>query len=176
MPSSACYGHLRDLRSFPTRRSSDLRRNISIPPRVHVSHANLNAVPPVAPGARDIHSGTRRRLRHPRWLFPSVDAVAAAVILNEYLERSEEHTSELQSLAYLVCRLLLVMVTSEIYVLSLHDALPILEEIFQSRLAFTFRMRISTLFRRLRLALEIFIQDHGGGYGIHGGSFPPWMP
>src|SRR6266566_716758 len=49
-----------------------------------------------------------------------------------------------------------------------------IEEIFQSRLAFTFRMRISTLFRRLRLALEIFIQDHGGGYGIHGGSFPPF--
>src|SRR5687767_15661301 len=28
-------------------------------------------------------------------------------VLNEYVVRSEEHTSELQSLAYLVCRLLL---------------------------------------------------------------------
>src|SRR5687767_1161000 len=61
--------------------------------------------------------------------------------------RSEEHTSELQSLAYLVCRLLLEKkkhfiptttpsalsffsndtATTEIYTLSLHDALPILQ-------------------------------------------------
>src|SRR6266404_394438 len=56
-----------------------------------------------------------------------------------YVWRSEEHTSELQSLAYLVCRLLLEKkkrqsmvffffndtATTEIYTLSLHDALPI---------------------------------------------------
>src|SRR2546425_78475 len=63
------------------------------------------------------------------------------------VDRSEEHTSELQSLAYLVCRLLLEKkkknteisrassiffffffndtATTEIYPLSLHDALPI---------------------------------------------------
>src|SRR5437016_2305664 len=39
--------------------------------------------------------------------------------------RSEEHTSELQSLTNLVCRLLLVTATPHIYTLSLHDALPI---------------------------------------------------
>src|SRR6266404_1377916 len=57
--------------------------------------------------------------------------------------RSEEHTSELQSLAYIVCRLLLEKTkqsplpgsltffffneteSTEIYTLSLHDALPI---------------------------------------------------
>src|SRR5437773_1377738 len=39
--------------------------------------------------------------------------------------RSEEHTSELQSHHDLVCRLLLDTSTSEIYTLSLHDALPI---------------------------------------------------
>ena len=45
--------------------------------------------------------------------------------------RSEEHTSELQSPEYLVCRLLLEKnffndtATTEIYTLSLHDALPI---------------------------------------------------
>ena len=45
--------------------------------------------------------------------------------------RSEEHTSELQSPMYLVCRLLLEKnffndtATTEIYTLSLHDALPI---------------------------------------------------
>src|SRR2546423_1123356 len=58
--------------------------------------------------------------------------------------RSEEHTSELQSLAYLVCRHLLEKInthplhctyffikytaTTEIYTPSLHDALPILWE------------------------------------------------
>src|SRR5437762_1793295 len=39
--------------------------------------------------------------------------------------RSEEHTSELQSPMYLVCRLLLDSSTIYIYTLSLHDALPI---------------------------------------------------
>src|SRR5947207_2167792 len=39
--------------------------------------------------------------------------------------RSEEHTSELQSHSDLVCRLLLDTATTEIYTLSLHDALPI---------------------------------------------------
>src|SRR5688572_20653051 len=40
-------------------------------------------------------------------------------------DRSEEHTSELQSQSNLVCRLLLDTATTEIYTLSLHDALPI---------------------------------------------------
>src|SRR5690348_3247186 len=39
--------------------------------------------------------------------------------------RSEEHTSELQSPVHLVCRLLLDTATTQIYTLSLHDALPI---------------------------------------------------
>src|SRR5437764_921846 len=39
--------------------------------------------------------------------------------------RSEEHTSELQSPMYLVCRLLLETANPAIYSLSLHDALPI---------------------------------------------------
>src|ERR1035438_7543087 len=42
-----------------------------------------------------------------------------------FLTRSEEHTSELQSLRHLVCRLLLDPPHTEIYTLSLHDALPI---------------------------------------------------
>src|SRR5947209_7605619 len=51
--------------------------------------------------------------------------------------RSEEHTSELQSRQYLVCRLLLDnRVTTYIYTLSLHDALPISEviEYFDARM------------------------------------------
>src|ERR1035441_6612531 len=39
--------------------------------------------------------------------------------------RSEEHTSELQSLRHIVCRFLIDTGTTEIYSLSLHDALPI---------------------------------------------------
>src|SRR5437762_3073166 len=39
--------------------------------------------------------------------------------------RSEEHTSELQSPMYLVCRLLLATTRTTLYTLSLHDALPI---------------------------------------------------
>src|SRR5690242_2839895 len=45
--------------------------------------------------------------------------------LTKLLLRSEEHTSELQSHVNLVCRLLLDTATTEIYTLSLHDALPI---------------------------------------------------
>src|SRR5262249_23653633 len=41
------------------------------------------------------------------------------------LGRSEEHTSELQSLTNLVCRLLLDTAPPDIYTLPLHDALPI---------------------------------------------------
>src|SRR2546425_4975327 len=37
----------------------------------------------------------------------SLGSITARVALLEALRRSEEHTSELQSLAYLVCRLLL---------------------------------------------------------------------
>src|SRR5438445_8297868 len=71
------YDYHRDLHSFPTRRSSDL-------------------------------SGSRMRSSRPGcsalWIRPastSSDSWPAAAI------RSEEHTSELQSRQYLVCRLLL---------------------------------------------------------------------
>src|SRR3712207_1757863 len=40
-------------------------------------------------------------------------------------DRSGEHTSELQSRQYLVCRFFNDTATTEIYTLSLHDALPI---------------------------------------------------
>src|SRR5688572_20528026 len=50
-----------------------------------------------------------------------VDAVAHA----EIIERSEEHTSELQSQSNIVCRLLHAARATGISALSLHDALPI---------------------------------------------------
>src|SRR5947209_2417903 len=58
------------------------------------------------------------------WRFSTSIAVSDAT-------RSEEHTSELQSRQYLVCRLLLLndKHTHDIYTLSLHDALPISHEI-----------------------------------------------
>src|SRR2546425_5349377 len=54
----------------------------------------------------------RHIMEHPvigaRILGPLMrDAPAALAIVRSHHERSEEHTSELQSLAYLVCRLLL---------------------------------------------------------------------
>src|SRR5437899_9570351 len=66
-----CYGGHRDLHSFPTRRSSDLRW----------------------PSERSARLRGARRCRHSP---PSA-----------WFRRSEEHTSELQSLRHLVCRLLL---------------------------------------------------------------------
>src|SRR5205823_13753337 len=78
-----------DLHSFPTRRSSDLpsRRAVEIiDPKA--SDPELGSVIAQAP----ILSSVRRSRAH-RSCWAGV--------------RSEEHTSELQSLAYLVCRLLL---------------------------------------------------------------------
>src|SRR5687767_5760967 len=64
-----------------------------------------------------------------RWLSPASACTRARTSLIIFSSasdgRSEEHTSELQSLAYLVCRLLLARSTTEFYTLSLHDALPI---------------------------------------------------
>src|SRR5687767_15340457 len=74
-----CYAAHRSLHSFPTRRSSDLRLSI----RRDRSRRSSWAVLP-----KECQTGSRARRERLRL-------------------RSEEHTSELQSLAYLVCRLLL---------------------------------------------------------------------
>src|SRR5205823_14117324 len=95
--------HPRHLHSFPTRRSSDLDAG----PLGRLPHQRLDGsleaelVEETGPrlagdAAHDLH-----RLVHPlgkRRVAQSEDAG---------IGRSEEHTSELQSLAYLVCRLLL---------------------------------------------------------------------
>src|SRR5947209_16907489 len=72
-----CSGDHRDLHSFPTRRSSDLSCS-----RTRISTT----------------AGSSRTFPHPVSASPSTQRRAA---------RSEEHTSELQSRQYLVCRLLL---------------------------------------------------------------------
>src|SRR5205823_13454268 len=69
---------------FPTRRSSDLRSAASAPP------------PAVPASAIRIWSPC-----------DSMPVTRAGQALRAQRLRSEEHTSELQSLAYLVCRLLL---------------------------------------------------------------------
>src|SRR5205823_14696318 len=85
--SSYCSDPPRTLHSFPTRRSSDLS-----------GQADANLV------ERRVFSERDGRHDH-AW---RADAALGATVFHERaLQRSEEHTSELQSLAYLVCRLLL---------------------------------------------------------------------
>src|SRR5437899_4122571 len=74
---SLCAAH-RDLHSFPTRRSSDLR------------------------GRGDDQVVVAGHLSCPFEVSPN-----SSVLISSLLRRSEEHTSELQSLRHLVCRLLL---------------------------------------------------------------------
>src|SRR2546425_1858397 len=54
--------------------------------------------------SRPRRGGRRRRTAPPHW---ASEPRRAAPMLRRCTTRSEEHTSELQSLAYLVCRLLL---------------------------------------------------------------------
>src|SRR5690606_41898636 len=81
---SSCGDH-RDLHSFPTRRSSDLRA------RGRACLAALGSARPLSNGSGFSQTDAKRRQGRP----------AAAPY------RSEEHTSELQSRENLVCRLLL---------------------------------------------------------------------
>src|SRR5205814_10326335 len=93
----------RHLHSFPTRRSSDLAA-VEVEERWLATDA----------GARAGAYGEPRRAPKQRLLltFLIENGAAPAGILDERLgswreARSEEHTSELQSLRHLVCRLLL---------------------------------------------------------------------
>src|SRR5438876_2425314 len=88
---SACALRI-DLHTFPTRRSSDL-----IPPARGVLRARARMAPDTDPSPRRSRrrrggAGDRRGVRRD---------------VPDSTERSEEHTSELQSPVQLVCRLLL---------------------------------------------------------------------
>src|SRR5205823_14333684 len=91
------YRDHRDLHSFPTRRSSDLR-------------SGMSRIPTGRP-ARWPPSGRRGAAAPSRGTTctraGATTAPAACTTSAAAPTRSEEHTSELQSLAYLVCRLLL---------------------------------------------------------------------
>src|SRR5437879_9961870 len=91
-----CHSHHRDLPSFPTRRSSDLRRHRFREP-VALDELDIEFV------FQLLGDG----LGHGR--APAAQALEALEVVVEDLGigRSEEHTSELQSPMYLVCRLLL---------------------------------------------------------------------
>src|SRR5205823_13847066 len=89
-----------DLHSFPTRRSSDLNRR----PEATALIAELGM------SGELVHpSGARSTVRAGGALrgMPGRTVMGVPAEPEAVRERSEEHTSELQSLAYLVCRLLL---------------------------------------------------------------------
>src|SRR5437016_2506204 len=125
MPSSACRRYHPHLHSFPTRRSSDLGLTVAL--------VITDLEMPRADGRAVLTAGLRHRV--PVVILTGHSSVEIAVQLmrqgaanfltKPFTPRSEEHTSELQSLTNLVCRLLLAAATTHIYTLSLHDALPI---------------------------------------------------
>src|SRR5205823_14541257 len=91
----------RDLHSFPTRRSSDLGVHQLADPDLDLDIGDLVG-----------HHGNRRdqgqNLTQAGLVGRRDPLHSLQIHLLELLQqRSEEHTSELQSLAYLVCRLLL---------------------------------------------------------------------
>src|SRR5205823_11070040 len=93
--------HHRVLHSFPTRRSSDLRAVLHQPPHGSLVCAECGGTRFERASALIAHHGGERALYDRAQRLPvQPDARRVAA-------RSEEHTSELQSLAYLVCRLLL---------------------------------------------------------------------
>src|SRR5205823_12970809 len=103
--SSQSYPPPRDFHSFPTRRSSDLggivtgfRGALAVAKALLKKGANRELVELRRELAT--HWMIRRALHH----FQQKDYSQLVDLLDV---RSEEHTSELQSLAYLVCRLLL---------------------------------------------------------------------
>src|SRR5205823_7405953 len=96
------------------------------PPPTGILALSLPDALPICSPTRDARHGSAQRLRHTAHAVPhihdgadaaGVDCIrgrirdAARVVsvagVVEKVARSEEHTSELQSLAYLVCRLLL---------------------------------------------------------------------
>src|SRR5205823_14537714 len=99
----SCYGATRDLPSFPTRRSSDLE---------------------AAAGFGDVVGRTGEGEADPAVAVDRVEIAARGhrdTGPGEQATRSEEHTSELQSLAYLVCRLLLEKKKKNISEPSVHE-------------------------------------------------------
>src|SRR5205807_10107613 len=88
------YSHHRSLPSFPTRRSSDLPGSLAV---------LRGRLPGIRRPRQYHHGGADRRRRVGRGGQPRRPAPGP----RDRAQRSEEHTSELQSPCNLVCRLLL---------------------------------------------------------------------
>src|SRR5205823_13041245 len=103
---SSRYGPSHTPHSFPTRRSSDLTpREVRI--QLLASHPEPHCTFEIGVRARD---GWHRLIGKAyatdhHYVYQVMERLRYAGLGPE--DRSEEHTSELQSLAYLVCRLLL---------------------------------------------------------------------
>src|SRR5205823_14021528 len=98
---------LRSLHSFPTRRSSDLFMGA----RLYLPWHDPRALVPDTKGRQICPSWTTRWRSSPDQRAasdapPPSSSPSTAPRSWSTTSRSEEHTSELQSLAYLVCRLL----------------------------------------------------------------------
>src|SRR5437762_651779 len=125
MPSSACSATPQDLPSFPTRRSSDLEAIYVL------EHSDSIGVLVEDDEQRAKVHGFEQVISFDELDELRAEGRAFAVENPDALDariadvRSEEHTSELQSPMYLVCRLLLAPPLPKTYPLSLHDALPI---------------------------------------------------
>src|SRR5205823_14509566 len=101
-----CSGALPDLHSFPTRRSSDLGVRAGSDGQNRRDHARSTRTGgecSTEASARQPDAGAGGAAL--RQLRAATDR--PTVWYGGVVSRSEEHTSELQSLAYLVCRLLL---------------------------------------------------------------------
>src|SRR5690606_40368082 len=99
-----CHGVNRDLHSFPTRRSSDLVANFILAIAIFTFLFSIfgSAVQPPVVG--DVMEDTPAA---EAGFQPGDRVLAIGGRTVESFERSEEHTSELQSRENIVCRLLL---------------------------------------------------------------------
>src|SRR5688572_32723153 len=94
MFSFPVYEALRDVPCFPTRRSSDLPEHselLALKAELDAAEVEAAALPPES---------------EPDTSFDDIPEVESMDLAAEHAERSEEHTSELQSQSNLVCRLL----------------------------------------------------------------------
>src|SRR5439155_25549120 len=89
------YGHHPHLHSFPTRRSSDLPLGLKEGSALFRFGFDPEELRVGSKKERSLDRGERRQ------------RAALDFVSSELRERSEEHTSELQSRGHLVCRLLL---------------------------------------------------------------------
>src|SRR5205814_6028609 len=95
--SSHRYRALPELHSFPTRRSSDLNEALNYPGRDGFGYTVFGKVVQ----GQEVVDKIKGVLVDDKGMFQNIPVIPIVI------KRSEEHTSELQSLRHLVCRLLL---------------------------------------------------------------------